>query len=95
MGKAVPFGVYDLGATRYPRRFPRLPSFQYLNRSPPTFGLVPPGVLSVTSTVPLPFGETIVSLDAETTSSLVPGVLAKSTTLAPSSPVPVTVTGYR
>ncbi len=54
---------------------------------------MPPGPVTVTSTVPVPGGLTTVICVAETTSRLVAGVVPKSTSVAPVKPVPVIVTG--
>ncbi len=53
---------------------------------------VPLGVVTVTSTVPVPDGEVTVRLVALTTVSVVPAVAPKSTAVAPVKPVPLTVT---
>ena len=50
------------------------------------------GVVTVTSTVPVPAGELTVRLVALTALIEVPGVEPKSTAVAPVKPVPVTVT---
>ena len=53
---------------------------------------VPAGVVTVTSTVPVPAGSTAVICVAETTVTLVAGVVPKSTAVAPLKTVPVMVT---
>ncbi len=64
----------------------------YVNWSAGEVALVPPGVVTVTSTVPaVPAGETAVMLVPETTVTPVAPVRPKST-VAPVNPVPVTVT---
>ncbi len=54
---------------------------------------VPPGVVTVTWTVPLPAGESAVISVSETTFTLVAAFEPKSTAVAPVKPVPVMVTG--
>ena len=53
---------------------------------------VPLGVVTVTSTVPVPAGEVTVRLVAVTTLIEVPGLVPKSTAVAPVKLVPLTVT---
>ena len=53
---------------------------------------VPPGVVTVTSTVPVPAGLSAVIEVALTTVKFVAGVVPKSTAVAPVKPVPVIVT---
>jgi hypothetical protein len=52
----------------------------------------PPGVVTVTSTGPVPCGLTAVIEVALTMVKLVPGVAPKFTAVAPAKPVPVIVT---
>ena len=54
--------------------------------------LVPPGVVTVTSTVPEPAGAVAVMLVALLTAKLEAACAPKSTALAPVNPVPVIVT---
>ena len=54
---------------------------------------VPPGVITVTSTIPVPAGLTAVTVVSLPPSRSVAGVVPKSTAVAPVSPVPVIVTG--
>ena len=55
---------------------------------------VPPAVVTVTSTMPVPDGELTVRVVEFVTLTEVPGVEPKSTLVAPeTNPVPVTVTG--
>ncbi len=68
-----------------------------MNLSAPLVALVPPALVTVTSTWPVPAGEVTVRDVAELTTTLVPAVGPKSTTLAlgkpvPEKPVPVMVT---
>ena len=53
---------------------------------------VPPGVVTVTSTAPVPAGSTAVIVVALTTVKLVAAVVPKSTAVAPVKSVPVIVT---
>ncbi len=53
---------------------------------------VPPGVVTVTSTVPVPAGLSAVIVVPLTTVRFVAGVVPKSTAVAPVKPVPVIVT---
>ncbi len=69
----------------------------YVNWSATTSALVPPALVTVTSTWPVPAGEVTVRDVAELRTTLVPAVGPKSTTLAlgkpvPEKPVPVMVT---
>jgi hypothetical protein len=64
----------------------------YVNRSVELVGLVPAGVVTVTSTVPVPAGDTaVIEVDELTT---MPVALAKPnlTAVAPVKPLPVIVT---
>jgi len=64
-----------------------------VNRSAAVVRLVPPGVVTVTSTVPAPrAGETAVTSVALTTVKLVAAVVRKATEVAPVRLVPVIVT---
>jgi hypothetical protein len=64
----------------------------YVNLSPATITLVPPGVVTLTSTIPAAWvGEVMVILVLEFTVRLVPGVVPNLTAVAPVNPVPVTV----
>ena len=56
---------------------------------------MPAGVVTVTSTVPVPAGLSAVIVVALTTVKLVAGVVPKSTAVAPVKPVPVIVTECR
>ena len=56
---------------------------------------VPPGVVTVTSTVPVPAGLSAVIVVSLTTVTLVAAVVPKSTAVAPVKPVPVIVTVCR
>ena len=61
--------------------------------SPATIALVPPGVVTLTSTVPTArAGEVIVRVLSLVTCRLVPGVTPNLTAVAPVNPVPVIVT---
>ena len=62
-----------------------------MNWSAAVIGLVPVGVVTVTSTVPVPGGAVATSCVDETT-AYVAGVLPNVTAVAPASPVPKTVT---
>ena len=53
---------------------------------------VPVGVVTVTSTVPVPGGLSAVIVVSLTTVKLVAGVVPKSTAVAPAKPLPVIVT---
>ncbi len=53
---------------------------------------VPEGVVTVTSTVPVPAGLSAVMVLSLTTVTFVAAVVPKSTTVAPVNPVPVIVT---
>ena len=53
---------------------------------------VPPGVVTVTSTVPVPAGLSAVITVSLTTVKFVAGFVPKSTAVAPVKPVPVIVT---
>ena len=65
----------------------------YVNSSTGEVALVPPGVVTVTSTVPaVPAGETAVIWVAEVTVKLDAETVPNFTTVAPVNPVPVTVT---
>src|SRR5208283_1539080 len=64
----------------------------YVNWSDAEVALVPPGVVTVTSTVPVPAGETAVILVPDTTVTLLAPVKPKSTVAPVTNPVPVTVT---
>jgi hypothetical protein len=64
-----------------------------MNLSPATIALVPPGVVTLTSTVPTArAGEVIVRVLSLVTCRLVPGVTPNLTAVAPVNPVPVIVT---
>jgi hypothetical protein len=63
-----------------------------VNWSPEVAALVPPTVVTVTSTVPVPAGETAVIELAELTVKLVALVAPNLTAFAPVKPVPLTVT---
>ena len=65
----------------------------YVNWSAGDVAEVPPGVTTVTSTVPVPAGLSAVIEVSLTTVTLVAGVAPKSTAVAPVKPVPVIVTG--
>ncbi len=54
---------------------------------------VPPGVVTVTLTKPVPAGLSAVIVVALTTTRFVAAVVPKSTAVAPVKPVPVIVTG--
>jgi hypothetical protein len=64
----------------------------YENWSAADVALVPPGVVTVISTVPVPAGDLMVSAVAELTVRTVPAVRPNLTAVAPVNPVPVTVT---
>ena len=64
----------------------------YVNLSAATPPLVPAGVVTVTSTVPVPAGDIAVIDEAEATWKLWAGVEPKSTAFAPVNPEPVMVT---
>jgi hypothetical protein len=64
----------------------------YVNWSAADVALVPPGVVTVISTVPVPAGDLMVSVVAELTVRTVPAVEPNLTAVAPVNPVPVTVT---
>ena len=64
----------------------------YVNLSAADVTLVPPGVVTVTSTVPVPTGEVAVMLVAELTVKLEALLIPNLTAVAPVNPVPVTVT---
>jgi hypothetical protein len=64
----------------------------YVNWSAAPVALVPPDVVTVTSTVPLPAGDGAVMEVAEFTVKLKAAVPPKCTAVAPENPVPVTVT---
>jgi len=66
---------------------------RYENWSAGEVADVPPGVVTVTSTVPLPAGDVAVISVAETTVTFVAPVVPKSTVVAPIRLVPVMVTG--
>ncbi len=53
---------------------------------------MPPGVVTVTSTVPVPAGLSAVMVVSLTTIRPVAGLVPKSTLVAPAKPVPVIVT---
>ena len=61
------------------------------NWSPGTGGLIPDGVETVTSTVPVPAGDVAVT-EVPLSTVIVPGTPPKSTAVAPLRFVPVTVT---
>jgi hypothetical protein len=63
-----------------------------VNWSAGDVALVPPGVVTVTSTVPVPAGEIAVILVAESTVKLEALLIPNITVVAPVNPVPVTVT---
>jgi hypothetical protein len=63
-----------------------------VNRSAVPVGLVPAGVVIVTSTVPVPAGDVAVICVAEFTVKLAAAVAPKFTAVAPVKPVPVIVT---
>ena len=54
--------------------------------------LVPPGVVTVTLTVPEPAGEVMLRLVSLVTPRMVPAVVPNLTAVAPVNPVPVIVT---
>ena len=62
----------------------------YLSAGP--VALVPPGVVTVTSTFPMPAGAVAVTEVSDTGVNPVAGELPKCTALAPVRPVPVMVT---
>ena len=64
----------------------------YVNWSAAEVALVPPGVVTVTSTVPVPAGDFMVREVDEVTDKPVPAVVPNFTAVAPVNPVPVTVT---
>src|SRR5208283_4001145 len=64
----------------------------YVNWSDAEVALVPPGVVTVTSTVPVPAGDFMVREVGEAMSRPVPAVDPNLTDVAPVKPVPVTVT---
>ena len=64
----------------------------YVNWSAEEVADVPPGVVTVTSTTPVPGGSSAVIVVSETTVKLVAGVMPKSTAVAPVKAVPVIVT---
>jgi hypothetical protein len=64
----------------------------YVNWSAADVALVPPGVVTVISTVPVPAGDLMVSEVAELTVRTVPALEPNLTAVAPVNPVPVTVT---
>jgi hypothetical protein len=64
----------------------------YVNWSADEVALVPPEVVTVISTVPVPAGDFMVREVAEATTRLVPAVDPNFTAVAPVNPVPVTVT---
>lgn len=66
--------------------------YWYVNWSPDPVALVPPGAVTVMSTVPLPVGAVAVISVSETTVKLVAAVVPNSTAVAPVKPVPVIVT---
>ena len=63
-----------------------------MNWSEDDVALVPPGVVTVTSTVPAPAGEIAVILVAELTVKLEALLIPNITVVAPVNPVPVIVT---
>jgi hypothetical protein len=63
-----------------------------VKRSAELVALVPVGVVTVMSTVPVPAGDTALRSLDETTLKLFAGVVPKSTAVAPVKFVPVTVT---
>ena len=64
----------------------------YVNWSAGEVADIPPGVVTVTSTTPVPGGSSAVIVVSETTVKLVAGVMPKSTAVAPVKAVPVIVT---
>ena len=64
----------------------------YVNWSAAEVALVPPGVVTVISTVPVPAGDFMVREVGEATTRTVPAVDPNLTDVAPVKPVPVTVT---
>src|SRR5437016_1050771 len=64
----------------------------YVKRSAELVALVPPGVVTITSTVPVPAGATAVIDVVEMTVKLVAGAEPKLTAVAPLKFVPVTLT---
>ena len=63
-----------------------------MNRSAADVADVPPAVVTLMSTVPVPAGEVAVIWVAELTVKLVAGVAPNATAVAPVKPVPVMVT---
>ena len=63
-----------------------------MKRSAALVGLVPPGVVTVTSTMPVPAGAVAVTWVSEMTVTLVAGLGPKLTAVAPVKPEPVMVT---
>ena len=63
-----------------------------MNWSAGDVALVPPGVVTVISTVPAPAGEVAVIFVAESTVKLEALIIPNLTTVAPENPVPLTVT---
>ena len=63
-----------------------------MNWSAALVALVPPGVVTMTSTVPVPAGAVALMLVALLTVKLEAAVVPNFTALAPVKPVPVTVT---
>jgi hypothetical protein len=63
-----------------------------VNLSAATAAEVPPGVVTLTSTVPVPFGDLALITVAETTFEMTPLVLPKVTAVAPLKFFPVMVT---
>ena len=63
-----------------------------MNWSPPDVVDVPPTVVTLTSTVPVPAGDVAVICVAELTVKLLAAVAPKVTAVAPENPVPVIVT---
>ena len=63
-----------------------------MNWSAASVGEVPPVVVTLTSTVPVPAGDVAVICVAELTVKLVAAVAPKVTAVAPVNPVPVIVT---
>ena len=64
----------------------------YVNRSATAVAERPPGVVTVTSTIPVPAGLSAVIIALLNTVILVAGVVPKSTAVAPEKLAPVIVT---
>ena len=91
--KAVPVMVTRVPPAHGPKAGDRPVTVgEYAKRSDVEVGDVPPGLVTVTSTMPVPAGLMAVIEVLLTTKKVVAGLVPKSTAVAPVKPVPVIVT---